>query len=132
MSFLVDTDTCSAHLKGNALVSNRFLQYSGNLHISVVTLGELYTWALRAVAAPKRLQDVLDLLNDVRVLDATAPIARKFGEIRAGLMDRGLPTPDLDLLNAATALEHDLTVVTHNFADYQNVPGLRLIDWLVP
>lgn len=132
MSFLVDTDTCSAHLKGNALVTNRFLQYSGNLHISVITLGELYTWARRATAAPKRIHDVLDLLNDVHVLDVTGVIAEKFGEIRAGLMDRGLPTPDLDLLNAATALEHNLTVVTHNAADYQNVPGLRLVDWLVP
>jgi predicted nucleic acid-binding protein len=132
MSFLIDTDTCSAHFKGNALVTNRFLQYSGNLHISVVTLGELYTWALRTAATPKRLQDILDLLNDVHILEATTPIARKFGEIRAGLMDHGLPTPDLDLLNAATALEHNFTVVTHNVADYQNVPGLRLDDWLVP
>ncbi len=132
MSFLVDTDTCSAHLKGNALVTNRFLQYSGNLHISVITLGELYTWAFRASASPKRLQDVVDLLNDVHVLEATSGIAKKFGEIRADLMDRGLPTPDLDLINAATALAHNLTVVTHNAGDYQHVPGLRLLDWLVP
>lgn len=132
MSFLVDTDTCSAHLKGNALVTNRFLQYSGNLHISVITLGELYTWALRSAASPKRWQELTDLLNDVRVLDVTAAIAEKFGAIRAELLDHGLPTPDLDLLNAATALEHNLTVATHNTVDYQNVTGLRLVDWLVP
>ena len=132
MSFLVDTDTCSAHFKGNALVTKRFLQYSGNLHISVITLGELYTWALRAAASPKRLQDISDLLNDVHILETTTAIARKFAEVRASLMDQGLPTPDLDLLNAATALEHNLTVVTHNSADYQNVPGLRLQDWLIP
>ena len=42
MSFLVDTDTCSAHIKGNVRFTNRFLQYSGNLRISVITLGELY------------------------------------------------------------------------------------------
>jgi len=27
---------------------------------------------------------------------------------------------------------HDLTLVTHNTADYQNIPGLRLDDWLIP
>ena len=31
---------------------------------------------------------------------------------------------------AAVALVHKLTLVTHNTADYQNVSGLRLDDWL--
>ena len=68
MSFLVDTDTCSAHLKGNRAVNNRFLQYTGGLHISVVTLAELYAWVLRAVASPKRLQSLQALLSDVTPL----------------------------------------------------------------
>jgi tRNA(fMet)-specific endonuclease VapC len=36
------------------------------------------------------------------------------------------------LLIASVALVHDLTLVTHNTADYQNVPGVRLEDWLIP
>ena len=44
MSFLLDTDTCSAHLKNVAIVISRFLQYTGRLHMSVITLGELYAW----------------------------------------------------------------------------------------
>ncbi len=31
---------------------------------------------------------------------------------------------------AAVALTHDLTLVTHNTADFISVPGLRLVDWL--
>jgi len=38
----------------------------------------------------------------------------------------------MDLMLAATALVHDLTLVTHNTADFVNVPGLRLEDWLIP
>jgi len=38
MSFVVDTDTCSAYIKGHPLVSNRFLQYGGGLYLSIVTL----------------------------------------------------------------------------------------------
>jgi predicted nucleic acid-binding protein len=49
MSFLLDSDTCSAHLKSGAL-THRIIQYSGRLHISVVTLAELYAWALRRKA----------------------------------------------------------------------------------
>lgn len=89
MSFLLDTDTCAAHLKQRGNLTHKFLQYMGRLHVSVITVGELYTWALRAKAAPQRLQNLQDLLADVVVLDATEEIARKFGEVRAALLDAG-------------------------------------------
>ena len=68
MSFLVDTDICSAYMKGNHHVWQHFMQYRGQLHVSAVTAGELFTWALRARASPKRLPTLLDLLNDLTVL----------------------------------------------------------------
>jgi len=132
LSFLLDTDTCSAYLKGHPLVFNRFLQYSGGLAISTITLGELFTWALRAHAPPQRLQDVQDLLQLVVVHDVSLAVARKFGELRAALFDAGTPAPEMDLFNAAVAMVHNLTVVTHNTQDYAAIPGLRLADWLVP
>jgi predicted nucleic acid-binding protein len=33
---------------------------------------------------------------------------------------------------ASTALAHRLVLVTHNVADYVNVPGLTVVDWLIP
>jgi hypothetical protein len=33
LSFLLDTDICSAYLKGNPVVFNRFIQYGGGLHV---------------------------------------------------------------------------------------------------
>jgi len=130
VSFLVDTDICSAHLRQNGAVTNRFLKYTGRLHISAVTVGELYTWALRANAPPQRLQALLDLLNDVVILGVDEQVGRKFGELRAALFDLGRPALDMDLLIAATALTHDLTLVTHNVRDFANVPGLTIEDWL--
>ena len=132
MSFVIDTDTCSAHIKGHPLVHSRFLQYGGRLYISIVTLGELTIWARRAKAPAKRAKEVNNLLKSVVPLDATVDVAEKFGEVQAGLMDIGLSAPDLDLLIAATALVHGYTVVTHNTADFANIPGLHIVDWLVP
>ncbi len=48
MSFLLDTNICSAQIKGNKQVFNRFIQHGGRLHVSVVTVAELVIWALRA------------------------------------------------------------------------------------
>jgi tRNA(fMet)-specific endonuclease VapC len=132
VSFLIDSDTCSAHLKNVRRVTNRFVQYTGRLHISTITLGELTAWAMRAKASPKRLNTLRTLLSDVAVLVVDDAVAWKFGEINAQLLDSGRPTPAADLLIATTALVHGLTLVTHNTRDYAHVPGLSLADWLAP
>jgi tRNA(fMet)-specific endonuclease VapC len=93
MSFLIDTDTCSAHLKGNRAVNNRFLQYTGGLRVSTVTMGELYTWAMRAAAPPQRLQGLQEMLKDVTVLEVTLDVARQFGELRAALTTKDSRRP---------------------------------------
>src|SRR4051812_45643663 len=85
VSFLLDTDTCSAHLRQKGPVGNRFLQYTGGLHVSTVTLAELYAWALRAAAPPKRLDGLHEILRDVKVLDVTALVAQEYGRLQAAL-----------------------------------------------
>jgi tRNA(fMet)-specific endonuclease VapC len=132
MSFVIDTDTCSAYIKAHALVWNRFLQFGGQLHVSVITVAELTIWECRSAAPAKRAQEVQDLLQEVTILEVTVPVARKFGEVQAALMDTGQFAPDMDLLIAATALVYGYTVVTHNVQDYANIPGLRFVDWMVP
>jgi len=132
MSFLLDTDICSAYLKNHPAVVGKVMLHYGGLSVSVVTVGELLTWALRAGAPARRRQGVADLLKAAAVLDVTLPVAEKFGETRADLLDRGLPVGELDLLNAAVALVHRLTLVTHNTQDYANISGLTVIDWMVP
>ena len=65
MSFLIDTDICSAHLRSTPSVSNRFLQYIGRLHVSVLTLGELLSWTLRKNSPPRYQQALVTMLSDV-------------------------------------------------------------------
>ena len=70
MSYLVDTDIISAHLRGVGAITNRFLQYSGRLHVSVVTIAELKVWVLRKQTALRYRQsldadDVEELIDVV-------------------------------------------------------------------
>ena len=132
MSFLVDTDICSAHLKNVGDVSSRFFQYSGGLHLSAVSLGELYTWVLRSKSPPRYQEGLIALLSDMTLLPVDYDVARKFGEIRAQLLDQGQPISAIDLLIAATALVHGLTLVTHNTRHFADISGLTLVDWLAP
>jgi tRNA(fMet)-specific endonuclease VapC len=121
--FLLDTDVCSAHLKQKGSVGNRFLQYTGGLHVSDITVAELYAWALRSAAPPKRAEGLREMLRDVKVLEVTADVAGEFGRLQAALLDAGRPAPGMDLLIAATALVHDLTLVTHSTKDYAGFRG---------
>jgi predicted nucleic acid-binding protein len=78
------------------------------------------------------MHTLVDFLADVVILDVTPDVARRYGEVQAGLLDAGQPAPEMDLLIGATALVHDLTVVTHYHHHFARIPGLRLDDWLVP
>jgi tRNA(fMet)-specific endonuclease VapC len=130
MSFLLDTDICSAHLKRPAGLMHRFIQHSGRLYVSTIVLGELYAWAyhrhrLRLI---QRIEE--DLLADVAVLDFDVACARQFGNLRGTLLQSEQSIGLVDLLIAAVAMAHQLTLVTHYTADFQRVPGLRCQDWL--
>ncbi len=136
MSFLIDTNICSAYLKdtrkGAGTAFSRFMQYTGQLHLSTVTLAELYTWALRSKAPPSHLQGLRDLLSTMTLLPVDHDVSHKFGEVQAQLYDQGQPAATADLLIAATALVHGLTLITANTQDFANVPELTMQNWLVP
>ena len=132
MNFLLDTDTCSAHMRRPAQLAHRFVQHIGQLAISSVTLAELYAGAYKHSHVNRLLALIADLLTEVRVLDFDATCAQTFGQVRGPLLQQGLSVPTTDLMIASTALVHNLTLVTHNTTDYRNIPGLRLDDWLTP
>jgi tRNA(fMet)-specific endonuclease VapC len=95
-----------------------------------VSVGELYTWAFRANAPRRRLAALEELLSDMVVLTQDEAVAERFGRLRAALLDAGRPAPSMDLWIAATAVEHGLTLITHNTADFGAIPGLTMTDWL--
>jgi tRNA(fMet)-specific endonuclease VapC len=73
---------------------------------------------------------LVNLISELQILPVDHHVAHEFGRIRAGLLDQGRPTPEMDLFIASTALAYDLTLVTHNVADFQHLPELRLEDWI--
>ncbi len=132
MNFLLDTDTCSAHLRRPAKLAHRFILYAGGLAIPTIVLAELYVGAYKHPTPTKLLPLIADLFKELHLLDFDAGCAERFGQMRGMLLQQGISVSRMDLLIASVALVHNLTLVTHNTADYQNIPGLRLDDWLIP
>lgn len=132
MSFLLDTDTCSGHMNRPAGLTHRFLQHMGRMAIPSVVLAELYAGAYLMNDPGRLLRRIEEFVTAVDVLDFDSACASEFGKIRGVLRRKGVTVGPIDIMIAAVALAHDLTLVTHNTADFADVPGLRLADWLAP
>ena len=131
MSFLLDTNIISFHLKRPRGLTHRFVQYSGRLYVSSIALAELYVWAFGKGKPASTISAIEAMLRrEVSRLDFDDDCAKKFGELRADSIRRGVGVGPLDLLIASVALVYDLTLVTNNTADFRNIPDLRLEDWL--
>ncbi len=73
-----------------------------------------------------------ELVSWVTVLDFDHAAGVLFGRIKAELKQSGKLINDSDLFIAATALSHDLVLVTNNLRHFERVPFLRLEDWVEP
>ena len=138
--YLVDTDVISESRKGdgaNAGVRAFFRKASLDdepLYVSAITIGELR----RGVEKLRHRGDV-DQANRLerwllRIVDEYGDAILSFDEEIAQIWGRlRVPHPEnpLDKQIAATALIHDLTVVTRNVADF-NSTGVRVIDPFLP
>ncbi|TVS07817.1 MAG: type II toxin-antitoxin system VapC family toxin [Planctomycetaceae bacterium] len=131
MSFLLDTNIVSAHLRRPAGLTHRFLQHSGRLAVPTLVLAELYAWAYGRDNPTSVLDKIRSLRSEVRVLTFEEEAAERFGIIQNQLLRQGITVSPVDLMIGAVALVNDLTLVTHNTKDFQNIPDLRLQDWLI-
>jgi predicted nucleic acid-binding protein len=95
--------------------------------ISVITYGEVSEGVMFSGRPAQNQRRWHEFLAPFDIVNVTAPIAEVWAEIRGTLRARGLPTPDNDLLIAATALYFDMTVFTNSRRHFERVDGLRLL-----
>jgi tRNA(fMet)-specific endonuclease VapC len=131
MRFLLDTDTCVFALRGNEPVRERLdATAPETIAISVATLAELRYGAACSTRPKANHQVVDDFASGVIVLGLDDEIACAFGEFKAQLRSQGSLIDDFDLLIAATAYRHRLTLVTHNLDHFHRIPEVHVEDWV--
>ena len=128
MSFLVDTNVLSelARPRPHAGVVSWADALDG-FAISVITLDEIsFGLALKPNVRVERWFAAF-VETFCRVLDVTGPIARHAGILRGQLATRGRARTQADMLIAATAAQHGLTLATRNQKDFDGC-GVALFD----
>ncbi|PJK09352.1 VapC toxin family PIN domain ribonuclease [Lysobacteraceae bacterium NML08-0793] len=136
MSYLIDTNVLSELRKREAnanLVAWMQARPRESLYLSVLSLGEIRK-GIEGVADAAFRQTLTDWLEvDLpkyflgRVLGVDAQVADRWGRLQASA---GRTLPVVDAMLAATALQHDLTLVTRNVKDFEGL-GVTLVNpWL--
>jgi len=103
--YLVDTDWAIHYLNDHPAISQRLdeLKLEG-LALSVVSIAELYEGVYYSTDPIGNAQDLQDFLGGVSIIG------------------------DFDLLIGATALRHDLTLLSNNRRHFELIEGLRLLS----
>ena len=134
MSYLIDTNVLS-ELRRKSPDQNVVKWFSkrpaATLFLSVLTLGEIRKGIegvfddQRRLALTDWLEIDLPMFFTGRILSVDGAVADRWGRLVA---TAGRPLPTIDSLLAATALEHDLMLVTRNVKDFTGLP----VQWFNP
>jgi predicted nucleic acid-binding protein len=131
--YLFDTNVLSELVRKapDRRISHRLLAVDrAQRFASEISRFELRGGALRCDdegALWKRIEALI--LPDMLWLPIDAAVANRAADISDRLRRSGRPIDLPDLLLAATALAHDLTMVTRNVRHFERVPGLMVENW---
>jgi tRNA(fMet)-specific endonuclease VapC len=130
--YLLDTDTIIYSLKGNSAIAKNLERHVEDaMRISVITMMELYFGAYKSQRFEANIAKVRTIEKSFEILAADREIADVFGAIKASLQITGNPLDDFDLIISATALAHNLVLVTNNIGHFGRIQGLKLANWSV-
>jgi tRNA(fMet)-specific endonuclease VapC len=130
--YLLDTDIIIYSLKGHDAVRKNLQHHSQDpMKISIITLLELYYGAYKSDKITSNLAKVKTLENAFEVIPAAKESADIFGKVKATLEKSGTRLDDFDLIIAACAMAHNLTLVTNNVVHFKRIDGLKLTNWSV-
>ena len=127
LSFLIDTDWVIDHLNAVAEVTRRLKELEPQgLALSIISAAELWEGVYFS-RDQKRSQMVLEaFLSGVSILNLDEEVCKRFGHLRGSMRKRGQVMGDFDLLIAATALRHNLTLLTNNRKHFAGIAGLQI------
>lgn len=130
MKYVLDTNTVIYFFKNMGNVAmNLFQLRPEQIAIPAVVLYELQVGILKSNNPNKRIQQLNTLLKQIKVLPFSQQTAFYAAQIRQSLEKKGTPIGNYDVLIAASALETQATLVTHNTREFSRIENLQLTDW---
>ncbi|MGB7416466.1 MAG: type II toxin-antitoxin system VapC family toxin [Thermosynechococcaceae cyanobacterium] len=131
MAYLLDTCVISDFARGDTNTLQKLKSVLPHqIYVASVTCMEV-SYGLRLnPSRAVQIRPVIDrLLASITVLPFDVEEAQLAAQIRSTLKSAGKPIGAYDVLIAATALAHDLTIVTSNTREFHQISGLKTENW---
>lgn len=125
--FLLDTSIVIPLFRGEDTVQ-ALLSTADEIFLSSIVLGELYFGAEKSDRVQTHRQQIQDFAESCTQLACDGEVARFYGRIKLQLARIGKPIPENDLWIAATAMRHELALVTRD-GHFSDIEGLALERW---
>jgi toxin FitB len=137
--FLIDTNVLSEYNRpgGPDAGVKRWLETTDrqSQHVSIITLAEIQKGIELLAEGKRRAQLEQWLAQDLeewfagRVLPVDRQVAMRWASVVAQGSRTGRPLPTVDSLIGATALVHDLVIVTRNTKDFEGIGATTINPW---
>ena len=132
-TLVVDTDVVSFIFKRDTRAALYKPHLAGKLMtISFMTRAELFQWAQLYNWGRRKRERLEQYLTRFVVIHSTNDLCLKWAEVRSNAKRFGRPIESADAWIAATALLHNVPLVTHNGKHYTGVAGLTIISDTTP
>lgn len=127
IAYLIDMDWSVSHMNRIPRITSRFTELVPlGVGLSMASLAEIWE-GVHFSRDPARSRLLLDeFLEAVTLVPITSRICERFGFLRGSFRKLAQKPGDMDLLIAATALEHNLTLLSNNRRHFENISGLRI------
>ena len=129
---LLDSNMISYFLRGETSVITeleKYQEYFEKITFSILTYYEIVS-GLKYRDSRKILTIFEELATESEILEFDQDTAKIASEIYCGLRHRGLLIPPIDIFIGATAIQHDLVLVTANTKHFQIMQNLKYINWM--
>lgn len=127
--YLLDTCVCISMFRNEGSVRDTLLRVgTRNCYISEITIAELFFGLAKATDKKRKLDDIREVQRLFRILPVYSAF-KEYGEIRHSLEHTGQRIDQFDLLIGATAIHHNMTLVTSNLKHFERIQGLAIENW---
>ena len=128
--YLLDTNIWIHFIKGQFGLNEKVEEVGlHNCYVSIITIGELHFGAANSQRVEENTERINNLFKDVQVVPLDKVMA-VYGTQKAHLKKIGRLVGNFDILIGSTAIAHNMTLVTRNVKDFENLQGIEIENWV--
>jgi tRNA(fMet)-specific endonuclease VapC len=125
--YLLDTNIIISLFAKDSQIHDRIAR-AEEVFVPCIAIGKLYFGAYKSLKVDENLARIDEFALYNTVLPCDTDIAKKYGEIKSSLKEKGQPIPENDIWIAAIAQQYALTLVTKD-PHFEAIENLNIENW---